>query len=307
MPAQRRPGMDHEHYEWSPIINRPVLRWPGQAPVALCVLVSLSVMELDAPPDSVQSPVLAGGLGPRPYPDYARQSHREYGHRVGIFRVLDVLAAHRIPATVAVDALTAEGYPALMAELVARGCEIIAHGVSASQMISSRMSESEERAYIARSIAACTNATGSAPAGWLGPEYGESQRTPTLLADAGIRYVCDWVNDEQPYRMTTPSGQLHALPLLWELDDVNAVWDRRLSVARYGRAIVEAFEGLQRDGARNARLLALHLHPWLMGQPSRIDALDAALGKIARADGCWMANGSTIIERFCTHPPGSEA
>jgi peptidoglycan/xylan/chitin deacetylase (PgdA/CDA1 family) len=298
--------MDHEHYPWSPIVNRPVLRWPEQAPVALCVIVSLSQMELDPPPGSLQSSTLAGGIVPRPYPDFPRQSHREYGHRVGIFRVLDVLAAHGVPATVAVDALTAEGYPQLMSELTARGCEIIAHGISASQMISSRMSESEERAYIARSIAACTQATGSAPAGWLSPEYGESVRTPALLAQAGIRYVCDWVNDEQPYRMTTPSGQLHALPLMWELDDVNAVWDRRLTASRYSRAIVEAFEGLHKDGVRNARLLALHLHPWLMGQPHRIDSLDAALGEIVRKGGCWMANGSTIIERFCSHPPGSE-
>jgi peptidoglycan/xylan/chitin deacetylase (PgdA/CDA1 family) len=261
-------------------------------------------MELDPPSGSFQSPLLAGGLGQRPYPDYARQSHREYGHRIGISRVLDVLAQHGIPATVAVDALTAEGYPALMEELVRRGCEIIAHGVSASQMITSRMTEDEERAYIARSIAACANATGSPPAGWLGPEFGESHRTPVLLAEAGIRYVCDWPNDEQPYRMTTPTGELYALPLLWELSDVNALWDRRLSTERYGRLVVEAFEGLKRDGATNARLLALHLNPWLIGQPFRIGCLDAALGEIARLGGCWMANGGEIIDWFRSYPSG---
>ena len=305
MPAQRRPGMDHEHYAWSPMSTRPTLRWPEHAPVALCAVVNLSQMELQPPTDSFQSPVLAGGLGQRPYPDYARQSHREYGHRVGVFRVLDVLARHGVPATVAVDALTAEGYPALIDELGARGCEIMAHGISASQMITSRMTEAEERDYIARSIAACTAATGTAPAGWLGPEYGESNRTPALLAEAGIRYVCDWPNDEQPYRMTTPTGELYALPFLWDLDDVNALWDRRLPAERYGKLIVEAFEGLKKDGANNARLLALHLHPWLIGQPFRIGCLDAALTEITRQGGCWMANGSTVIDWYRDHQHGA--
>ena len=306
MPAERRVGMDHSHYPWSPIVNRPVLRWPDQAPVALCIVMSLNCMELNPPEGSFQSPQLAGGLGPRPYPDYPRQSHREYGHRVGIFRVLDVLERHALPATVAVDALTAEGYPALMAELVSRGCEVIAHGLSASQMITSRMTQQQEHDYIVRSIEACRRATGNAPLGWLGPEYGESHRTPALLAEAGLRYVCDWTNDEQPYPMTTPSGELYALPLLWELDDVNAMWDRRLSADRYGKLLVEAFEGLKRDGTTNARCLAVHLHPWLIGQPFRIDALDQALATISDLGGCWKTSGSAMIEWFRTHPPGSE-
>jgi peptidoglycan/xylan/chitin deacetylase (PgdA/CDA1 family) len=305
MPAERRPGMDNPYYSWSPMITRPTLRWPNQAPVALSVILSLDQMELDAPAGSLQSPVLAGGLGQRPYPDFPRQSHREYGHRVGIFRVLDVLEARGVPATVAVDALTAEGYPALMTHLHSRGCEIIAHGISASQMISSRMTEEDERAYIKRSIDACAAATGAAPAGWLGPEYGESERTPALLAEAGLSYVCDWTNDEQPYPMTTPHGELHALPLLWDLDDVNALWDRRLTTERYGRALVEAFDTLQLDGATNARLLALHLHPWLIGQPFRVGYLDAALAEIMSRNACWPATASQVIERYRSHPPGT--
>ncbi len=298
MPAERRPGMDHEHYTWSPIHTREPLRWPDHARVALCVLVNLELMELDPPEGSVKVARLAGGLGRLPYPDYARLSHREYGHRVGIFRVLDVLEKHGIAATIAMDALTAEHYPYLVQHCQQRGCEIIGHGLSVSRMITSRMSEAEERDYIRTSLDILTQATGHVPQGWFGPEYGESERTPQLLAAAGLSYVCDWANDEQPYRMTTPEGHLIALPIALELDDAYALWERRVPVDRYATMLSESFEGLYQDGDQTGRLLVLNLHPWLIGQPFRIGFLDAALGGIMRRQGVWAAPGAAIVDWF---------
>jgi allantoinase len=301
MPAERRYGMDHEHYDWSPISTRVRLQWPEQARIALCVLISLDHMEWEPPEGSFQSAALAGGLGPRGYPDYPRLTHRDYGHRVGIFRVFEVLEKYRIPATVAMDALTAEHYPELVRHCQRRGCEIIAHGISVSRMITSRMTEQEERQYIHTAIEALARATGTAPAGWFGPEYGESARTPQLLAQAGMRYVCDWTNDEQPYRMKTAQGELFALPIMLELDDVHALWDRRVPIDRYEQLLCESFNTLYRDGAQNGRLLVLHLHPWLIGQPFRIGFLDAALGVMMQRQGVWAAQGSTIIDWFRQH------
>ena len=302
MPAQRRFGMDHEHYEWSPMTKRGVLRWPDNARVALCVVVTLEHMEWSPPKDSFTTP-LAGGLGARSFPDYARFSHREYGHRVGIFRVLDVLEKHGIKATVAMDALTAENYPYLVRHCLDRGCEIIAHGVSASRMITSEMTEQEERSYIQTSVESLTRATGNTPAGWLGPEYGESDRTPRLLAEAGMHYVCDWVNDEQPYPMTTPGGNLFALPLMLELDDGVALWDRRVTVGRYRDMLKEAFDTLYLDGSQTGRLMAINLHPWIIGQPFRIGYLDDALAHMMRRSGVWGATGSEIIDWYQKNPP----
>src|SRR5918996_6224259 len=236
MPAERKFGMDHPHYEWSPLSTRGVLRWPQESRVALCVIIVLEHMEWDPPPGSFQVSNLAGGSAPRAFPDYARLSHREYGHRVGIFRVLDVLDKYGIKATVAMDALTAENYPYLVRHCLDRGCEIIGHGISVSRMITSQMSEQEERDYIQESPKPLTRA-GSAPVGWLGPEYGESDRTPQLLAQAGIRYVCDWANDEQPYPMKAAEGELLALPIMLELDDTAALANRRVTVDRYGEML----------------------------------------------------------------------
>ena len=145
MTAQRRYGMDHEHYDWSPIVKRPILRWPENARLAFCVVVNLEHMEWIPPVESYQSHNLAGGADSRPisrgFPDYGRLSHREYGHRVGIFRVLKVLEKHGIKPTIAMDVLTAEKYPYLVRYCLDAGSEIIGHGISVSQMITSKMSE----------------------------------------------------------------------------------------------------------------------------------------------------------------------
>ena len=302
MPAERRPGMDHEHYEWSPVHRRGTLRWPGNARIALSVVITLEKMEWIAPEGSF-TVTLPGGIADRPFPDYARISHREYGHRVGIFRVLDVLERHGLKATVAMDVQTAEANPYLVDHCLQRGCEIIGHGVSASQMITSRMPEEEEREYLHASVEALRRATGVAPKGWLGPEHGESDRTPGLLAEAGLSYVCDWVNDEQPYAMTSGAGGLFALPLMWELDDINALWDRKVPIDRYGQLIQESFDGLYRDSAETGRLMAFNLHPWLIGQPFRISFLDQALSYVVRRQGVWAATGSEVIEWFRANPP----
>ena len=304
MPADRtyafpefREGMDHDHYDWSPLnATRAKLEWPDKARVALCAIVVLEHAEWKQPPDSFQVANLAGGYGWGPFPDVTAWSHREYGNRVGVFRVLDVLEKHGIKPTVAMDALTAEHYPFLVRHVLDRGCEIIAHGISVNRMITSRMSEDEERKYIGTSIEALTRATGRTPAGWLGPESGESARTPQLLAEAGIRYVCDWANDEQPYRMNVASGELHALPMSFPLDDINALWDRHLDIDRYEAMIRETFDALHRDGAENGRLLTLSLHPFLIGQPFRIGSLDAALSHVGKHGGVWSATGSEIID-----------
>ena len=295
MPAQRTFGMDHPHHEWSPVISRPTLRWPDNAAVALCVVIPLEHMEWQAPAGSFQVARLAGGSAPREFPDYARLSHREYGHRIGIFRLLDVLEKHGVRATIAMDALTAEHYPYLVRHCLDRGCEIIGHGISVSRMITSNMSEEEEREYIRTSIQALENATGATPAGWFGPEYGESDRTPQLLAEAGLTYVCDWANDEQPYPMTTGGNPFFALPLMYELDDVVSISHKLMTVFDYERMLGESFDVLKEDGVSTGRLMAVNLHPWLVGQPFRIASIDRALSHIMGQGGVWPATGSEII------------
>jgi peptidoglycan/xylan/chitin deacetylase (PgdA/CDA1 family) len=298
MPAERRYGMDHEHYAWSPLPDRPPLRWPDDARLALVVVVILEHYEFQPPEGSYTLRRPSGGIFPLPFPDYVRLGHREYGHRVGIFRVLDALEEAGVPPTVAVDALTAEHYPWLMAHLAQRGVEVMGHGVAASRLITSRMTEAEERSAIAEALDTLQRVTGTAPAGWLSPEGAESARTPQLLAEAGVRYLCDWPNDEQPYAMTVATGELTALPVLLELDDEFALWHRRMTVDRWSRMVVEAAERLHADGAESGRLLVLTLRPWLTGQPFRIGALRRALRTVTSWSGVWPATGDEVANWY---------
>ena len=293
MPAERRPGVDHPHYDWSPISTRAPRRLPGDARLAVSVLVVLEYLEWEPPEGAITNRRLPGGFGPLPFPDYVKHTHREYGHRVGIFRLLDLLERHRIPPTVAIDALTVERYPWLARHVHERGCELVGHGVSVSRMISSRMTEDEERAYIQTSLDAVASVSGRRPEGWFGVEYNESERTPALLAEAGVRWVCDWVNDEQPYPMQVPTGELWSVPLLLTADDAHTMGTRRVPIDRYCRLLVESAEVMADDGGRH---LFIALHPWLSGQPFRARELDGALTEIMAIDGVTAVAPSTLLD-----------
>jgi allantoinase len=119
----------------------------------------------------------------------------------------------------------------------------------------------------------------------------------------GIFYVCDWANDEQPYPMKTSEGELLALPIMLELDDAAALANRRVTADRYGEMLKEGFEVMYRDGGQNGRLLALNLHPWLIGQPFHIVYLDDALGYMMGRQGVWPATCAEIADWYRYNPP----
>ncbi|MCY4516240.1 MAG: polysaccharide deacetylase family protein [Acidimicrobiaceae bacterium] len=293
-PANHQHGMDHPYYDWSPLPSRARFEWPNRSPLAVGAVIVLEHVEWDPPPDAYALRRRSGGLARLPAPDYPQLTIREYGHRVGIFRLLDILERHGVAATVAVDALTAEHYGWLARHLVGRGCEIAARGIAATQLVTSRNSESEERDAIARSIDAVEAATGIRPTTWFSAEGVESFRTPALLAEAGIDAVLDWPNDEQPYLMTTdgvlagvhgPQGAapMVSVPLFLEADDEFALWHRRVSLDGWHEIVTKAAARMRRDGAEHpagGRLLMLTLRPWLAGQPFRAQALDDALSEV---------------------------
>ena len=299
MPADRTPGaMDNPYYGWSPLVTREPLRWPEDARVALCVIVTLGHVEW-LPPENAIVPPSATRVGPYPeVPDIHETSPHEYGTRVGVFRVMDVLARHGIRATVAMDAAVLASCPYLVDECQRRGWEFVGHGTTSSRMITEAMTEADEREYIRSSLDAVRAATGKMPAGWVGVDYGESTRTVRLLAEMGVRYVCDWPNDEQPYRMTVPTGSMVSLPVTLDLDDVLFHHIRTIPIRRFAELITESFDVLHEEGAETGRLLVLNLHPFVIGQPYRISHLDRALEHITRHEGVWVATGSEIVDWF---------
>jgi peptidoglycan/xylan/chitin deacetylase (PgdA/CDA1 family) len=290
--------------EWSPLPSRPPLRWPDGARVALCVIVSLEHLEW-LPPKGVLVPPSGRYGGPYPATfDPLGPSLREYGNRVGVFRVMEVLDRFGIRATVAFDSALAERTPFLVEQCHRRKWEFTGHGIAFSRMLNEHMSEPEERAYIQAALDRLEHACGQRPQGWIGADYGESSRTVGLLAELGIRYVCDWPNDEQPYRMRVPKGQIVSLPVAIELDEVFTHRLRGIPIHRWAELVCDSFDGLYTDGAQSGRLLCLNLHPYLIGQPFRIRHLEHALHHITRHPAVWTATATDIVDWYLSVDSG---
>jgi allantoinase len=294
-PPPLKPVMDNPWYDYVPFPLRPRLHWPKNARVAFCVVLHLEYFALIPAEDSYKDPRLVSEFG-NYVPDYRTWTQREYGNRTGIFRVLDVLDRYQIRAGVAVNAMAAERYPFLIEQCKRRKYEFIGHGTSANRMISSKMSEAEEKREIATSIAAVEKATGEKPTGWLGQEFGESQRTPQLLADAGLDYVLDWPNDDQPYPMKV-GKKFVSMPNQPEWDDVQQLWIRKINTTRYPDLVGDAFELLHKEGSQ---VFSLSIHPWLMGMAHRIKYLDEALRRIERFGNVWHATPGEIAKHYMT-------
>ena len=292
--TERREGPDHPLFAHAPLPDRVPLRWPDGARVAFVVFLYVEAWEIDPPKGAVYDKRHDGVLGGL-FPNYKTLSQYEYGNRVGIVRVLDALARHGLTATVAANAGACRRYPALLQRLRERGDEIAAHGIFATRMLSSRMSEAEERAAIAESLDQLAHATGTRPRGWIGQDYGESTRTPRLLAEAGLRYVADWGNDDQPCWLTTDPPLL-SIPNQAEWDDLQMIWHRQVRPIIWRDTVLEAFGQLHADGASSGTVFGLHIHPWLTGAPHRIAMLEHVLARIATASAVWRTTAGAIAD-----------
>jgi allantoinase len=293
---------DRVYHEDSMIVRRPPLAWPGGHRAAFSVVVCAEYYELQPPADAFVPLNVPGGFGRAPYPDVRAFSQREYGNRVGIFRVMEALDKHRIRPTAAADAVICTQYPYLIEQFQKRNWEIAGHGYSLTRVISNRMSEEQERNYIRASLDAVEKACGTRPNGWHGPEYGESERTPALLAEFGVKYVLDWPNDEQPYLMSTPSGSIVSIPMALELDDVITHYHRRIGLARWRQAVAEALDQLLADGDAGGRQLVLALHPWLIGHPHRIGYFEDVLADAASRKDLWITTTGEIADFYLNQP-----
>lgn len=290
VPAQ--PGYDHGWFAWDPLPHRPQVRLPGDAKVAACLIVDLGAAEWEDHSTSVPVP---GGRGLLPPPDFPRMSHREFGHRVGVFRLLEQLRRLDVPVAAAVDVLTVEHYGPLVRHLVPVVDEFLAAGLSASRPITSRMSPDEEAHYVEETMRRLERALPARPTGWLGAGRGESTRTPEVLAEAGLGYVADWCNDDQPYRFDGAAG-LWSFPLSWELDDSNAMFSRQVTPMAFARTVEDAVDVLTREGEHGGRVLGLHVHPWLMGQAFRASAFEQVLTRLASDGRVWLTTPGSVVD-----------
>jgi allantoinase len=299
----RRHGMDHDRYAWSMLTNRPRISWPNGKTLALWVNVSLQHFPLN--PRGV--PVKLPGSMSMPYPDLRHYTLRDYGNRVGIYRFLDAFAQHGVKATFAINAHLAERAPALLEDVLEHvqkaGAEVIGHSWHMDTPHAGGLPLDEEAALITKSLQTLRAATGQAVRGWLSPGKLQSHHTPELLKQNGIDYVCDWVNDDMPYRFHTAHGDLWAMPLSTELEDRFVLMDNQHSEASWAQQVVDACDFLLKEASeQGARILSLSLHPWVLGQPHRMRHLQAALAYVMAQPGVWNAPAGEILAAFTQQP-----
>src|SRR5580704_18732544 len=208
---------DHGRFPYSPIIDRPPLRWPKGARVAVWVIPNIEHFLFDRPATRLESALHVN-------PDVLNYSWRDYGVRVGIWRMMAVMERFGVKGTVALNSDVCKHYPRIIEGGKQLGWEWMGHGNNNSTLIN-RQSEDEERQLIKGVIDTIKTSTSRQPRGWLSPALSESHRTLDILAENGIQYVGNWVNDEQPYPMRVKKGSMIAMPYSVEINDIPALLD----------------------------------------------------------------------------------
>lgn len=296
----RRYGMDHARYPWSMLPQRPPVAWPHQARVALWITPALEWFPLDMQ----GKPFKPMGAMQTAYPDFRHYTLRDYGNRVGIYRIMQVLEKFQLRASVAMNAAVAVRYPALVQACVQRGWEIIANGLDMDHLHHGGLSLDEERAWIEQSLSILRSASGQAVRGWLSPAKSQSWNTLDLLQAAGIDYCCDWVNDDMPYAMTAEGGTVYAMPHPIDIDDATILVQNHHTEDDFRDQLIDQFDVLYREARPgDGRVMSISLHPWVIGQPYRIRALEEALTHITRHQGVWSATGGEILDAWKASTP----
>ncbi len=274
-------------FPYTPIHQRPKISWPNGAQLAVWVTPNIEFFPLNEK--------VPFGVGINP--DVLGWSVRDYGARIGVFRVMDVLSKHGIRATVCLNSEVCDAYPQIMEEGMKLNWEFMGHGESNARYVDSMSPEEERRSIFAtfERIEACT---GTRPRGWLSPGVRMTWNTLDYLAEAGCDYFCDFVNDDQPYLMDIGGTQMVSIPYSSEINDLPAFLREGRTAEEFATKIKRQFDVLYREGAESGRVMAISLHPFLIGVPHRIDALDDALEYVCGHDKVWLATGSEIIDHY---------
>jgi allantoinase len=285
---------DPELYDYLPITDRPPLTWPGDARIAVWVAPNIEFYELEPPLNPVRR------AWPRGQPDVTGYAYRDYGNRVGFWRILELLGRFGIRGSVALNAALCEHHPEIIEACRAARWEFFSHGVYNTRYLYG-MDEAQERQVIEDVIATVLRHTGQRIVGWLSPALSNTERTMRLLAEHGLRYVCDLFHDDQPFPVNVPRGRLVSIPYALETND-GLVYGRRLASPReYGEILRAQFDQLYQEGAESGRVMCIPLHPFQSGRPHRVEPLERALAHITSHDRVWLATGAEIADWYLTH------
>jgi len=287
---QRRQGMDNPHYGWDPVDRRKRVLLKDGAKCVATIIIPVEFFPLNPPAKPFKQP----GAMVTPYPDLRHFTSRDYGNRVGVFRLLRALDAEGLRATFALNAEIAQRYRPLVDAISGAGHEIAAHGVSTAQIHHAGLSEAEETELVLAARAALPNAST-----WMSPARNESFRTLDLIRAAGFTACLDWEADQRPLALRTKSGPIMALPHYNELGDFKLLIERAQSEDDWADQVIEAAAySVARHDKEGASALAFTMTPYVAGQPFRIHAVRRILNALATLNGLKVATAADCCRQF---------
>jgi len=236
-------------------------------------------------------------------PDVPNWAWHEYGNRVGFWRLLEVFDRLHVPVVLAINGSAIQAYEPIARAAIEHQWEFIGHGFSQKSM----QKVADERLDIQKTTAAIEVFTGRRPRGWLGPGLTETWDTPDILAEEGYEYVCDWVLDDQPVAVRTRTGSLMSLPYTQECNDVAMMLIQHHTASEYRGRAIDQFDQLYADAHDSARVMALVVHPYIMGAPHRLRYFSEALTHMQSRSGVLFWTGEQILEWYLAAQSGTAA
>jgi allantoinase len=290
----------HGRYEFSPIEKRKDYSWPGGKRLAFYVAVNIEHFAFNT--GIGMDPVHRGG------PQHTRNfAWRDYGNRVGIWRLFRMLDQLKLPSSILLNSAVAELYPDIVAHIKARGDEVVGHGRTNAEVLRG-MWEADEKRAIAEVTEKIAQFVGKRPTGWMGPGALESGVTPDLLKEAGYTHLLDWPLDDQPIWMKTRSGPILSVPYPIEMNDAShQVW-RDHTGREFADMIVDQFDELVEQSEEQPLVFALSLHGFIVGQPFRLRPLRQALKHCVEhklRDRVWYTRAGDIADYCMKLPVGT--
>lgn len=282
-------------FGYLPLPAREPIGWPGGARVAFYLGLNIEHYRYDAPATSIFPGTAALT------PDPLNYGWRDYGPRVGIWRMIEALDQLELPASVLLNSEVCEHYPEIIEAGVERNWAWLAHGTNNSRLHTGFDSDDAEREALAGMFETLERATGQRPRGWMGPALTETLATAALLAELGGTYVLDWCNDDQPYPLEVPGRRMISVPYSIELNDIPLFVGKSFTGPQFEQMIVDWFDQLYEDGAASGRVMTIGVHPFIANVPSRHRYLVNALEHIASRDEVWLTTSDAIAEHYFEH------
>jgi allantoinase len=287
----------HGRFDYHPLRGRKSYDWPNGTRLAVYLGLNLEHFAFG---EGLGAELAPGG----PEPDVLNHAWRDYGNRVGAWRLLDLLEALAMPCSALVNSALYDHAPQLPGAFRARGDEIVAHGRTNSERQGS-LGEAQEAQLIREVTLRLTSQAGLRPKGWLGPWISQSRATPDLLQEAGYDYLLDWCMDDQPVWFRTRKGRILAIPYPQELNDIPAIIARKMDAGAFADMIIDNFDEMLGQAADTPLVMGIALHAYIVGQPFRLRHLRRALQHIARhRDRIWLTTSGAIASHVQALPEG---